>query len=215
MNILVVAATSMEIQPFLEWKNNSPYKDSGDTLISGPGIFFTTLKLMESLHQNSFDFILQAGIAGAYPDSIPLGQVFQVEEEGFGDFGAMDREEFLDVFSLGLWDPQRFPFQGGKLINPYTHPNLTRARGLTLNCASGNEKDIKRIRAQFNPDLESLEGAPIAYIALSRGIPFLQIRSVSNRVEPRNRKSWDIPLAIKNLNQTLIEVFSTLMNHKS
>lgn len=51
-----------------------------------------------------------------------------------------------------------------------------------------------------------MEGAAFFYACLLAGVPFLQIRSISNRVEPRNRTAWDIPSAIQNLNQTLMEM---------
>ena len=34
-------------------------------------------------------------------------------------------------------------------------------------------------------------------------VPFLEIRAVSNFVEPRNRQSWDISLALSNLASVL------------
>lgn len=211
MKILVLAATSMEIQPFLNWRESLDHKDSFSFLISGPGTFFTTLSLMENLSKNQYDFMVQAGIAGAYSEQIEIGSVYQVETEQFGDWGAMDKENFLDFFTLGLWNPNTFPFSNGILINPYMIPGLPKAKGLTLNCASGNREGIDRIKKLYNPDLESLEGAPFAYIALSRQISFIQLRSVSNRVEPRNRDHWNIPLAIQTLNQNLIEVLQYLI----
>jgi len=206
MNILVLAATSFEIAPLLKWRESSKTKDSVDCLITGPGIFFTTLQVLQKIHDKSYDFIIHAGIAGAFPKDISIGSVFQVESECFADFGAMDHEKFLDIFSLGLLDPNQKPFQNGALINPYYYPRLPKAKSVTVNCASGNQEGIDRIQSLYHPDLESLEGAASTYICLSRNIPFIQIRSVSNRVEPRNRAAWNIPLAIENLNQSLIQL---------
>ena len=41
-------------------------------------------------------------------------------------------------------------------------------------------------------------------------VKFLQIRSISNYVETRNRENWNIPLAIQNLNQVLTEMLQAL-----
>ena len=41
-------------------------------------------------------------------------------------------------------------------------------------------------------------------------VPFLEIRSISNHVEPRNRAAWDIPLAIGQLNEVLIGMLKSL-----
>ena len=51
-----------------------------------------------------------------------------------------------------------------------------------------------------------MEGAAFFYACLLAKIPFLEIRSISNYVEARNRETWNLPLAINNLNQILIEI---------
>jgi futalosine hydrolase len=43
------------------------------------------------------------------------------------------------------------------------------------------------------------------------GIPFLQLRSVSNYVEIRDKSKWNIPLAVKQLNDKLKELILQLM----
>ena len=55
-----------------------------------------------------------------------------------------------------------------------------------------------------------MEGAAFFYVCLCENIPFLQIRAISNYVEQRNEKNWNIPLAIKNLCLTLIDFFSNV-----
>jgi len=48
-----------------------------------------------------------------------------------------------------------------------------------------------------------MEGAAFFYVCQLQKIPHIQIRSISNYVEPRNRANWNISLAIKNLNEVL------------
>jgi futalosine hydrolase len=48
-----------------------------------------------------------------------------------------------------------------------------------------------------------MEGAAFAYVCAKMKVNAIQIRSISNQVEPRNRNNWNIPLAIKNLNEVL------------
>ncbi|MNH40683.1 Futalosine hydrolase [compost metagenome] len=55
----------------------------------------------------------------------------------------------------------------------------------------------------FPAEVESMEGAAFFYVCLSEGVKCVQLRSISNYVERRNRESWNIPLAIKNLNAEL------------
>ncbi len=62
----------------------------------------------------------------------------------------------------------------------------------------------------FSPDVESMEGAAFAYVCDQIKLDYIQLRSISNRVEERNKNNWNIPLAIKNLNQTLIEIIESI-----
>ena len=50
-----------------------------------------------------------------------------------------------------------------------------------------------------------MEGASVAFVANNKSVPVIQIRAISNYVEPRNKANWDISLAIKNLNAFLID----------
>ncbi len=52
-----------------------------------------------------------------------------------------------------------------------------------------------------------MEGAAFHYACLQENIPFLQLRSISNYVEVRDKSKWKIQLAIKELNDTLIKYF--------
>jgi futalosine hydrolase len=51
-----------------------------------------------------------------------------------------------------------------------------------------------------------MEGAAFFYVCSKEKIPFLALRSVSNRVEPRDKEKWNIHLALDNLSEKLKEV---------
>jgi len=48
------------------------------------------------------------------------------------------------------------------------------------------------------------------YVCLREGIPFLQLRSVSNAVGVRDKAKWDIGTAITRLNERLIRIVENL-----
>ena len=75
------------------------------------------------------------------------------------------------------------------------------------------ELSIQKIVKQFSPDIESMEGAATFYVAKQENTPVIQIRSISNLVEKRNKMNWNTPLAIKNLNQWLIQFITEINNH--
>ena len=55
-----------------------------------------------------------------------------------------------------------------------------------------------------------MEGAAFFYACLFEGITCSQIRTISNRVEKRNRDNWDIPLAVKDLCATGLNIINNI-----
>jgi len=181
-----------------------------DIVISGSGMQPMTYRYARYL--SSFaqpDVVIQAGIAGAFDRSLPIGAVLEIESEVFADTGAEDQDgSFLDMFELGLWEKGKFPFEAdGRILNPALRfPDLPKASALTVNTVSGTQQRIDGLQKRFNTQLETMEGAAFFYNSLMQKVAFSQVRSVSNYVEPRNRDAWDIPTAVKNLNDFLMFV---------
>jgi futalosine hydrolase len=55
-----------------------------------------------------------------------------------------------------------------------------------------------------------MEGASVFKVCEEFDVPCIQIRSISNKVEKRNKKNWDLELAIKNLNIIVEKVIDNL-----
>lgn len=211
MKILLVAATPMEIAGFLQAlapaEDASGYNLGGhswDVLYSGVGIGPATYSLCKALSAKKYDFVLQAGICGSFDKTIPLGSLFRVESEQFGDLGAEDHHLFLDVFELGLLSPSAFPFTEGKLPVPHS-PLLDKIRlpaapGITVHTVSGSDYTTEMRIEKYAPVLETMEGAALHYVCLMEGVPFAQVRAVSNYVEARNREAWNMEEAVSRLN---------------
>ena len=79
-----------------------------------------------------------------------------------------------------------------------------------MNKVHGNEESIDRLLKQFDVEVESMEGAAVALVCEQENIPYIQLRGISNYVTKRNRDAWDIPLAVKNLNDTLHSILKEL-----
>ncbi|MCO4293082.1 futalosine hydrolase [Solitalea sp. MAHUQ-68] len=200
MKILVVAATQAEIQPFID--SNPSY----DMLITGVGMVATAYQLTRKLLTSSYDLVINAGIAGSFDLSIELGTVVQVTSDQFSELGAEDGEEFIDLFSMGFVNGNDQPFTNKELLNPFVIDRLPSVSGITVNKVHGNDASIEKVLRQFPVQTESMEGAAFMYVCLSEGVKCLQIRSISNYVERRNRAAWNIPLAVERLNKELIKL---------
>jgi futalosine hydrolase len=55
-----------------------------------------------------------------------------------------------------------------------------------------------------------MEGAAFMMVCQKFNITFIQIRSISNYVEERDKEKWDLDLAIKNLNNQLRTIINDL-----
>ena len=217
MRYLIVAATQLEIRPALQFFQNhfkSPgqfqFKNGGnqyDFLITGVGGVFTAYQLGNLLSKSNYDLLINTGIAGAFDRQLELGQVVEITEEQFADLGAEDQDgSFLDAFQLNLLEDQ-YPFQQQKLVNPSPlfWKDIQPVKGISVNRVTGSQASIRKMINRYAPQVESMESAAFFYACLISGIPFAAFRSISNYVEPRNKEGWKLGLAVKNLNDWLVE----------
>jgi futalosine hydrolase len=219
MKILLAAATQAEIAPTIDWlrTQDASVQERIDVLTTGVGIMATTFSLTQALHNGHYDFVLGAGIAGAFDRRLHLGECVIVLEEELGDMGAEDHEKFLDLFDLGLQQKDDAPFINGRLHFEYGgepsqfhHANRRSVRGLTVNTVSGSAPTIAARMARYGAQIESMEGAALHYVCLKMGKPFLQLRAISNYVTPRDRAAWKIGEAVAALNAQLVEWLRSL-----
>lgn len=216
MKILFVGATCFELYQFFEKLkqedgNKGPvfhykwYDIDIDLIVTGLGMTFTTYFLTKALNLRKYDLVINAGIAGSFRDEISIGTVVNVRSEQFCDFGIEDPDRIKSVFEAGFVDLNEFPFVGGKLVNPHHFEDidLPIVSGVTGNISHGDPKSIYRIKNDFDPDIESMEGAAVFYVCLFEKIPFLEIRAISNYVELRDTDKWDIPSTLENLTDEL------------
>lgn len=152
--------------------------------------------------------VIGAGIAGSYVSSLTPGDVVLARSDCFADMGVDDNGNFRSLFGAQLADPDSPPFSGGRihcsgrwfdLLSGTLHV----VTGATVNMSSGSQAVIDRIRKAWDPDIETMEGAWLAYACEVTRVPWLSVRAISNRVEPRNLKNWDIPLALRRLQEEM------------
>jgi futalosine hydrolase len=185
-------------------------------LITGVGSFATVWTMKQWLSVNRKpDLAINGGIAGSYNDEIMVGDVVMPASDCFADSGIEDGENFLTLPEAGLSGQDDFPFTAGHLNadTRYTEPMqwlLKPVKAITVNTATGSRSTKDKLVKKFSPDIESMEGAAFFYTCLRDDIPFLALRAISNIVELRNRKKWNIGLALARLSEKLDEVMVTL-----
>ena len=156
-------------------------------LCGGVGSDASVQALEATLAQGSYERVVDIGIAGSYRDSLPLGAVVHVTAERHGDSG------------------------GTLLRQPSPWPEIA-----FLPTATGNTlQELDDRYRQVEADVETMEGAAFFEVCLRHGVPFAEIRAVSNRVGERNHAHWDIPLALRELESTLCRLKTILFPEQS
>jgi len=210
MKTLIVAATRAELSGLCSHfelpEGNFIETPAFDLLITGVGMTATAYALGKHLSA-SYSLVLNLGIAGCYEWKYPLGSILNITSDTFAELGAEDKDEFLPIDSLGFGKSR---YEAQHAVSMPMLATLPCVSGITVNKVHGNKLSIKAIEKRLQPTTESMEGAAVFYACEHSDLPCLQIRSISNYVEERNRESWKIGLAIKNLNDWAIDF---LTNH--
>ncbi len=221
MRVLIVAATQAEVEPLMTSLGMQRSDEEENlfvtrhvsvancsVLTTGAGMVPTAFALARHLPHNVYNVVINLGIAGSFDRSIPLGKVLEVYEDTFAELGAQDDKQFISIEKLGFGASI---FKPTSAINQFTKKHfISKANAITVNTVHGNDDSIAAIVNRLNPQLESMEGAAFFYACHKLQVPGIQIRAVSNYVEKRNRDNWDIPLAIKNLNNFALELIREL-----
>jgi futalosine hydrolase len=188
-----------------------------DFLVTGIGTMACARALMSYFHISGRpDLAINAGIAGSFNNNLRTGDSAVVWRDGFADFGIDDRGRFVTAAEAGLVSEATSPFSNDGWIecrNSFMQKlkgRFTFCTGITSDTVSGSAGRITFLKNRFNPDIESMEGASFFYICALEQVPFVAIRTVSNRVEERDRSSWNIPLALENLKETTRGILTLL-----
>ncbi|MFY9309493.1 MAG: futalosine hydrolase [Bacteroidia bacterium] len=217
MKILLVAATQFEIAPLLNYIGATSVSEgvlSAHTykqheiviLITGVGMVATAYYVGKNIG-SKYDFAINAGICGSFNRNLDIGTVVDIVEDSFSELGAEDGDSFLSLSDLNLPGCITVKNPGSPFKNAVLDV-LPKVNGITVNKVHGNESSIDMVTVKFHPIVESMEGAAFMFACKGSGIPYAQIRSVSNYVERRNKDTWNIPLAIENLNKKLMDALN-------
>ena len=135
------------------------------------------------------------GLGGGFAGRAPVGATAIATRAVAADLGAESPDGFLPIDDLGFGsavvgaDPDLLAALRGAL------PDAAVGTILTVTTVTGTADTTATLAARF-PDAvaEGMEGFGVATAAA--GLPFAEIRAVSNVIGPRDRASWRIPEAL-------------------
>ena len=212
MTILIVSATELELAPFAAELRAHP-RHHVEILITGVGMVATAATCSRALAGRRYDLALNLGVCGSFDRALAPGAVVHVVTDRLPELGAEDGEEFLSLEDLGLG--RQAVINAGPPASDALRA-LPAAAGITVNTVHGDDRSIARMLARIGSTaplagpVESMEGAAFMYGCQLHGVPFAQVRAVSNVVERRNRAAWKMEDAIRNLGASAIRILDTL-----
>jgi futalosine hydrolase len=207
VKILIAAATHSELDLLQQRLVSERLNIGVEFLVTGVGMVAMTHALTKKLISKKFDFAINIGIAGAIGPELKTGEVVAVTSDSFYELGAENGTDFISVDEMDLGSKQMVQSIGFEALK--LDESIPRVSGITVNTVHGTLDAEAGIRKRSLASIESMEGAAFYYVCEREGLHSLQLRAISNRVELRNRESWDIPLALDQLSAV---VAKTLLN---
>jgi futalosine hydrolase len=142
-----------------------------------------------------YDLVLSAGIAGGFAPLVP-GDIAVASSIVFADLGADTADGFAPVSTLGF-GRERYDVDSRLAIGLAELTGGHLGTVLTVATVTGTAATAAELAGRC-PDAiaEAMEGAGVAAAASYHGVPFAEIRAISNLVGPRDRDAWRIDDAL-------------------
>ncbi|GAA1827508.1 futalosine hydrolase [Luedemannella flava] len=209
--VLIVTAVEVERQAILRGlslPDHVPFEDSlaaGDRVVvaaAGVGVAaaaaasarFLTIAEMAG---EPFDAVINAGIAGGFADRVDVGGMVIGSRSVAADLGADSPDGFLTLDELGFGSSTVTADED--LLNALraTLPAARTGDVLTLSTVTGTTAAMEVLNRR-HPDAlaEAMEGYGVATAAAQARASFVELRTISNPVGPRDRAAWRIPAAL-------------------
>lgn len=204
LRVLVVTAALPEQEAVLRGLKGDP---RFEVLLGGVGPVAAGVNTHRALAAADYNLVIGAGIAGGFPDKAEIGSVVVGTEIIAADLGAETPEGFSGLEQLGFGSTC---IRADRSLVDYVTKALSEAKltvftgpVLTVSTVTGTTATAREMAARIPGAVaEAMEGYGVGFAALDRGLPVLEIRTISNLVGPRNRSAWRIKEALEVLTAT-------------
>ncbi|TVQ59589.1 MAG: futalosine hydrolase [Phycisphaerales bacterium] len=172
-------------------------------LITGVGKANAAGALAYALRADAYAAVVNTGVCGALPGSnLEPGACILATSSVFADEGMRTRDGFDDIASMG------FPPVEGAGVGFPAHGPLAAALApcaeahgpiACVSTCSGTDALALDIVARTHAIGEAMEGAAAGVVCARLGVPFAEVRVVSNSTGERATQRWDMPRALARL----------------
>lgn len=162
------------------------------------------------------------GCGGAYSSSgLDIGDLALANLEIFGDEGVTTAQGFLSLAEMGLAmrKGQSSPLFNAwpvdsaltdwaesqlKLYCSQQKLGFTTGAFVTVSSCTGTSEEALDRVSHFDGVCENMEGAAVALASHQLGTPFLELRGISNRVEARDTRHWDLEAGMNTAQKAIL-----------
>lgn len=228
--LLVVTATSKEMKaafgfagaPAVEQGQAVEFELKGRKLllaVAGVGLVNTALHGGRLVQRPGLTGVINMGIAGAYDiEEFPLGSTGYVWQETWPEYGLLDEDGRVDPKAIGfphdyvdgepIWNRVKLnPVNDAQIMKLPLDKNWLRASSVSVSSVTGTPERAGWLKTACNANIENMEGFALAYAATLKGLPFLEVRTISNLAGSRFEEEWDVKASLKALEDATKKLF--------
>ena len=227
--LLVLTATANEMRaafpaaPAVGQGETAEHAVGGRTVllgVTGVGPLNTALCAGRWLTRPDVDGVVDLGIAGGYDlAETPMGSTCFAWQETWPEYGLLDEQGAADPKGLGfaqaetdggkVWNRLKLsPVRDAQTMGLTLGEGWQRAAGVTVSGVTGTPERAGWLKIACNGQMENMEGFAAAYAATLGGLPFLEVRTISNLVGSREPGDWNLKGALRSLHGAANTLFA-------
>lgn len=196
--ILLVCAVAEE----LAWFERRP---DVEVLVTGVGPVEAAARVAHSLCLQTFDLVVNAGLAGAFRGVANVGD------------GVVVTQQIYEI-NIENGDALRLPNDARTVervraqhnsLTPLILPEYRAVRGITVSRVTSSDATAQRLHA-LGAEVETMEGFAVLRAAQIAGISAVEVRGISNYVGDRATSEWNFAAGIAGLQRVTQSLFAAI-----
>ncbi len=141
------------------------------------------------------ELVIVVGVAGTLDPSLAIGALVSVAADGLGDEGVETPEGYLSTEALGMVGPPPLRADARYVDRFAARFGAPAVNAVTVSTCSGTDARAREVAARSGAQIETMEGAAIAWACRRRDVPWASLRTISNRTGDRANAGWDLARA--------------------